>query len=68
MLYEYSNLYFPICSVFVSLLITILFFSKQNVKNNETKLYSKIVIITLIEALFTFVLTLSVHFFLMILH
>ena len=63
MLYEYSNLYFPICSVVVSLLITILFFSKQNVKNKETKLYSKIVIITLIEALFTFGLTLSVHLF-----
>jgi len=63
MLYEYSNLYFPICSVVVSLLITILFFSKQNIKNKETKLYSKIVIITLIEAIYTFGLTLSVHLF-----
>ena len=61
MLHEYSNLYFPVCSVIVSILISILFFSKKHVENKETKLYSKIVIITLIESIYTFILTLSVH-------
>ena len=61
MLHEYSNLYFPICSLIVSLLIFALYFSKKNVKNNETKLYSALLKLTLIEAIFTFLLTLSVH-------
>ena len=61
MLHEYSNLYFPVCSLIVSLLIFALYFSKKNVKNNETKLYSALLKLTLIEAIFTFLLTLSVH-------
>jgi len=63
MLHEYSNLYFPICSVVMALLVAILFFFKKNDNNKETKLYSKLVIVTLIEAIFTFSLTLCVHLF-----
>ena len=63
MLYNYSNLYFPVGSMFVALLVTILFFSKKNIKNSETKVYSKIVILTLIESIYTFCLTLFVHLF-----
>ena len=63
MLHEYSNLYFPICSLVISLLIFILYFSKKNIKNNETKLYSLLLKFTLLEATFTFLLTLSVHLF-----
>lgn len=63
MLYEYSNLNYPVCSVLISILVTILFFSKNNAKNKETNLYSKLIIITLIESIFTFSLTLCVHLF-----
>ena len=63
MLHEYSNLYFPVCSLIVSLLIFVLYFSKKNIKNSETKLYSTLLKLTLLEAIFTFSLTLSVHLF-----
>lgn len=63
MLHEYSNLYFPICSLVVASLVFILYFSKKNVVNNETKLYSLLLKFTLLEAIFTFLLTLSVHLF-----
>lgn len=63
MLHKYSNLFFPICSVVVALSVFLLFFTKKNIKNKETKLYSKILIITLIESIYTFCLTLSVHLF-----
>jgi len=63
MLHEYSNLYFPICSVVVAILVAILYFSKKNHDNKETDLYSKLVVVTLIEAIFTFCLTLGVHLF-----
>ena len=63
MLHEYSNLYFPVCSLIVSILIFVLYFSKKNIKNSETKLYSTLLKLTLLEAIFTFSLTLSVHLF-----
>ena len=63
MLHEYSNLYFPICSLVIASLVFILYFCKKNVINNETKLYSILLKFTLLEAIFTFLLTLSVHLF-----
>lgn len=63
MLHEYSNLYFPICSLAIAILVFVLYFSKKNINNTETKLYSLLLIFTLLEAVFTFSLTLAVHLF-----
>lgn len=63
MLSRYTNLYFPICSFVVSLLIFILFFSKQKEKNKETNIYSKLVIVGLCESsLYTFICLIA-HFY-----
>ncbi|MGN1312194.1 MAG: hypothetical protein ACI4U4_04190 [Bacilli bacterium] len=63
MLSHYTNLYFPICSFVVSLLIFILFFSKQKEKNKETSIYSKLVITGLCESsLYTFICLIA-HFY-----
>ena len=43
---------YAICGFLVCLLISILFFTKKNVNNNETKLYKKILIVSLIQNLF----------------
>lgn len=62
MLSCYTNLYFPICSFAVSLLIFILFFSKQKEMNKETSIYSKLVITGLCESsLYTFICLIA-HF------
>lgn len=63
MLHKYSNLYFPICSLVTALFLTILFWSRKNVKNKETELYANILNLTLIEAIFTLGLTSSVHLY-----
>lgn len=63
MLSRYTNLYFPICSFAVSLLIFILFFSKQKEENKETNIYSKLVIVGLCESsLYTFICLIA-HFY-----
>lgn len=63
MLSRYTNLYFPICSFVVSLLIFVLFFSKQKEKNKETNIYSKLVIVGLCESsLYTFICLIA-HFY-----
>lgn len=63
MLSRYTNLYFPICSFVVSLLIFILFFSKQKEENKETNIYSKLVIVGLCESsLYTFICLIA-HFY-----
>lgn len=55
MLSNYTNLSFPVCSLAISILLFILFFYKDKVENAETKIYSKLVITSLIESsLFTF--------------
>ena len=46
---------YAVCGSFICLLICILFFSKENIKNNETKIYSQLIIVSLIQNLFDFV-------------
>ena len=46
-----TNLYIPVCGFFCSLLLTILFFSKQRVNNNETSIFSKMLIVSLLDAI-----------------
>ncbi len=44
-----SNMCFAICSIFYMILMGIIFFSKERLKNNENKIYSLLIVITLIE-------------------
>lgn len=46
-----TSLYFPICAAAIASLLTISFFSKKRVDNTETKLYSYLLIINLIETI-----------------
>lgn len=45
------NLYIPACAFFVSLLIIIIFFSKERIKNEDTKLFSGLVISSFIDSI-----------------
>ncbi len=60
---QYPNLSFPICSLFIASLLIIMYFGTKNVKNSETKLYSKLLKYTFVIAVFTFLLTLGVDFY-----
>ena len=46
-----TNLYFPICAFFCSLLILIVFFSKKRIKNDETKLFSGLLVTSFIDTI-----------------
>lgn len=46
-----DNLYFPICAVLINLLVVCVFFSKKRFKSDETKAYSYLIIIALLESL-----------------
>lgn len=46
-----TNLYFTICAFFIALLITIMFFSKENIKNKETVTYKYMIISGLIDCI-----------------
>lgn len=45
------NLYIPVCSLFISFLILIIFFSKKRIKNTETKIFSGLVITSFIDTI-----------------
>ena len=61
---NYTNLYFPVCSLIIAIFIFILFFSKKKIKNEETNNYSSLVVLSLIEAFLYTYICLSAHFFL----
>lgn len=63
MLHEYSNLYFPICSVVVSILLVFIYFSKENIKNTDTRFYLRILFLSMAEAILNFLILLLVHIF-----
>lgn len=44
-----SNLYIPICAFFISSLMLIIFYFKENVKNEETNIFSKLLIINFLD-------------------
>ena len=46
-----DNLHFPICAVLINLLVVCVFFSKKRFKSDETKAYSYLIIIALLESL-----------------
>ena len=62
MLSNLSNTFFPISSLAISVFLTILFFTKENIKNEETKIYSFLIICSLIESFTYTTLTFLVDF------
>ena len=57
-----TNLYFPICGLFCNALIVALFFSKKNVKSEETKLYGLMIISSLMDILLGLSILLLAYF------
>ena len=60
---SYSNSFFPICSFAISLFLLCNFFSKKNINNDETKIYSSLVICGFIESLVYLGIILSANAF-----
>ena len=46
-----SSLYFPLASIFISILLNIIFFKKQRESNAETEIYSKMLLINIFETI-----------------
>lgn len=63
MLSQMNNIFFPICSFFVSLFLYLIFNLKQNALNNETKIYSKLIKVGLAESFVYFFICFSAHYF-----
>lgn len=53
-----SNLYIPICAFLIAFLLVIIFFSKKRIKNNETRLYSYLLITSLVDSVLLVVILL----------
>ena len=45
------NLYFPFCAVLLSIFVLIVFLSKRNVDNVETKIYRDLLLVNACEAI-----------------
>lgn len=45
-----NNLYFPICAVFINILILVVFYSKKRFKGDETRAYSYLIITAFLES------------------
>ena len=56
LLSELTNTFFPLCSLFISVFLFWLLFSRKNVENIETKLYSYLVVCGLLESLLYFMI------------
>ena len=50
------NIYIPVCGLFVSILIFIIFVSKKNVKTIETKLFSYLIFANLLNSIMTVII------------
>ena len=58
-----NNLYFPICAVLINLLIITVFNSKKRIDNEETKIYSFLIIIGTIESILACVLVILMNIY-----
>ena len=52
-----TGLFFPTCAIFFSLLLNVIYFSKQRVKNTENKLYRFLVVSNLFALIFEYACT-----------
>ena len=50
------NIYIPVCGLFLSVLIFIIYFSKKNVKTIETKLFSYLIFANLLNSVMTVII------------
>jgi len=57
-----TNLFFPICGLFIIALITILFFSKKRVNTTETKIYGVMIISSFIDIILV-ILALTIAYY-----
>ena len=60
---SYSNTFFPICSFVTSLFLVVMFFGKKNIKNNETKVYSNLIICGFIESILYLLIVVGANLF-----
>lgn len=63
MISKYFNLYFPVCSLFVNVILCILFFSKKKLKSVDTQTYSALLILSFVESFTMFFTNLFVCLF-----
>ena len=45
-----QNLYFPICALFISMLVVITYFGTKRMNSEETKIYGKLIIVNVLES------------------
>ena len=50
MISQYVNLYFPACSFITMILLCILYFSKERIRNDDNSIYGKLLVTGLIES------------------
>ncbi|MEG2251343.1 MAG: hypothetical protein RSD09_07235, partial [Bacilli bacterium] len=48
-----TNLYFPVASLMITLFLNIIFYTKKNVNNYETKIFKNLIVLNLFESLFS---------------
>ncbi len=58
-----NNLYFPICAVLINILIVVVFFSKKRIHSDETRAYSNLIIIALLESSLACVLVILMNLY-----
>ena len=66
-----SNMSYPLCAFFISILICFIYFSKGRIDNNDNKIYKNLIIISFLQAvveiigllIFNFLGTISVSYF-----
>ena len=47
---SYSNIFFPLCSFVISVFLLYIFFSRKNINNEETKIYSNLIMCGFFES------------------
>ena len=53
---------YPICALFIIIFVNIIFFSKERLNTNETKIYSRLIVANLIENIFAFICLVIVRY------
>lgn len=62
MLSQYTNLYFPVCSMVITLVLCIVYFSKKKINNLDTSIYKVLLITGMLESFVMFLTNLLVCF------
>ncbi len=62
MLSNFTNLFFPLCSLTVMVVILTIFFFKKNTNDKQTDIFSKLILIGFCESITTFLMFFITHF------